>query len=153
MFERYSERARRVLFFARLEAHELGSTSIDPEHLLLGLIRERKGMTMRIFARWHLLLDAVRDEVASRTVIRDKIPTSAEVPFSTETVRVFQFAVDEADASRDPLVTTEHLLIGILRQEQSVAARVLLETGMRPDAVRGEIHRLANEGRCVDPQS
>ena len=63
MFERYTERARRVLFFARYEASQLGSVSIETEHLLLGLIREGKGLTSRIFARSHLSLEAIRKEV------------------------------------------------------------------------------------------
>ena len=68
MFERYTERARRVLFFARYEASQLGSVSIETEHLLLGLIREGKGLTSRIFARSHLSLEAIRKEVEGRTV-------------------------------------------------------------------------------------
>ncbi len=67
MFERYTERARRVLFFARYEATQLGSTSIETEHLLLGLIREGKGLTSRIFARSHLSLESIRKEIEGRT--------------------------------------------------------------------------------------
>ena len=68
MFERYTERARRVLFFARYEASQLGSISIETEHLLLGLIREGKGLTSRIFARSHLSLETIRKEIEGRTV-------------------------------------------------------------------------------------
>jgi ATP-dependent Clp protease ATP-binding subunit ClpC len=70
MFERYTERARRVLFFARYEATQLGSTSIETEHLLLGLIREGKGLTSRIFARSHLSLESIRKDIEGRTVFR-----------------------------------------------------------------------------------
>jgi len=73
MFERYTERARRVLFFARYEATQMGSTSIETEHLLLGLIREGKGLTSRIFARSHLSLDSIRKEIEGRTVFREKV--------------------------------------------------------------------------------
>ena len=73
MFERYTERARRVLFFARYEATQLGSTSIETEHLLLGLIREGKGLTSRIFARSHLSLESIRKEIEGRTVFREKV--------------------------------------------------------------------------------
>src|SRR6185312_13311626 len=68
MFERYTERARRVLFFARYEASQLGSISIETEHLLLGLIREGKGLTSRIFARSHLSLESIRKEIEERSV-------------------------------------------------------------------------------------
>ena len=97
MFERYTERARRVLFFARYEASQLGSISIETEHLLLGLIREGKGLTSRIFARSHLSLENIRKEVEGRTVFREKVSTSVEIPFSAETRRVLQFAAEEAD--------------------------------------------------------
>ena len=88
MFERYTERARRVLFFARYEASQLGSISIETEHLLLGLIREGKGLTSRIFARSHLSLENIRKEIEGRTVFREKVSTSVEIPFSAETKRV-----------------------------------------------------------------
>ena len=96
MFERYTERARRVLFFARYEASQLGSISIETEHLLLGLIREGKGLTSRIFARSHLSLENIRKEIEGRTVFREKVSTSVEIPFSAETKRVLQFAAEEA---------------------------------------------------------
>ena len=85
MFERYTERARRVLFFARYEASQLGSMSIETEHLLLGLIREGKGLTSRIFARSHLSLENIRKEIEGRTVFREKVSTSVEMPLSAET--------------------------------------------------------------------
>src|SRR5216117_3451017 len=75
MFERYTERARRVLFFARYEASQLGSISIETEDLLLGLIREGKGLTSRIFARSHLSLENIRKEIEGRTVFREKVST------------------------------------------------------------------------------
>src|SRR5882672_8886875 len=135
MFERYTERARRVLFFARYEASQLGSISIETEHLLLGLIREGKGLTSRIFARSHLSLESIRKEIEGRTVFREKVSTSVEIPFSAETKRVLQFAAEEAD----------RLLHGILREERSVAATILMEKGMRLNTVREDIVALLNE--------
>jgi ATP-dependent Clp protease ATP-binding subunit ClpC len=145
MFERYTERARRVLFFARYEASQLGSVSIETEHLLLGLIREGKGLTSRIFARSHLSLEAIRKEVEGRTVFREKVATSVEIPFSAETKRVLQFAAEEADQLSHNYIGTEHLLLGILREEQSVAATILVEKGMRLATVREDIVSLLNE--------
>src|SRR6478736_6662743 len=117
MFERYTERARRVLFFARYEASQLGSISIETEHLLLGLIREGKGLTSRIFARSHLSLENIRKEIEGRTVFREKVSTSVEIPFSAETKRVLQFAAEEADRLLHNYIGTEHLLLGILRED------------------------------------
>ena len=145
MFERYTERARRVLFFARYEASQLGSNSIETEHLLLGLIREGKGLTSRIFARSHLSLENIRKEIEGRTVFREKVSTSVEIPFSAETKRVLQFAAEEADRLLHNYIGTEHLLLGILREERSVAASILMEKGMRLSAVREDVVQLLNE--------
>jgi ATP-dependent Clp protease ATP-binding subunit ClpC len=145
MFERYTERARRVLFFARYEASQLGSISIETEHLLLGLIREGKGLTSRIFARQHLSLDNIRKDIEGRTVYRDKVSTSVEIPFSAETKRVLGFAADEADRLLHNYIGTEHLLLGILREERSVAASILIDKGMRLESVRNDIAQLLSE--------
>ena len=69
MFERYTERARRVIFFARYEASQLGSNSIETEHLLLGLIREGKGLTSRIFSKSHLSMESIRKEIEGRAAL------------------------------------------------------------------------------------
>ncbi|MFN7977053.1 MAG: ATP-dependent Clp protease ATP-binding subunit [Vicinamibacterales bacterium] len=145
MFERYTERARRVLFFARYEASQLGSISIETEHLLLGLIREGKGLTSRIFQRSHLSLDSIRKDIEGRTVFREKVSTSVEIPFSGETKRVLQYAAEEADRLLHNYIGTEHLLLGLLREERSVAASILMEKGMRLHAVREDIVQLLNE--------
>jgi len=145
MFERYTERARRVLFFARYEASQLGSVSIETEHLLLGLIREGKGLTSRIFARSHLSLDGIRKDIEGRTVYREKVSTSVEIPFSAETKRVLQYAAEEADRLLHNYIGTEHLLLGLLREERSVAASILVEKGMRLHSVREDIVQLLNE--------
>ena len=145
MFERYTERARRVLFFARYEATQLGSTSIETEHLLLGLIREGKGLTSRIFARSHLSLESIRKDIEGRTVFREKVSTSVDIPFSTETKHVLQFAAEEADRLLHTYIGTEHLLLGLLREERSVAASILYEKGMRLASVREDIVQLLNE--------
>src|SRR5206468_4084617 len=115
------------------------------EHLLLGLIREGKGLTSRIFARSHLSLENIRKEIEGRTVFREKVSTSVEIPFSAETKRVLQFAAEEADRLLHNYIGTEHLLLGILREERSVAASILMEKGMRLNTVREDIVQLLNE--------
>src|SRR6266849_4543027 len=145
MFERYTPRARRVLFNARYEATQLGSVSIETEHLLLGLIREGKGLTSRIFALSHLSLENILHEIESRTISREKVSTSLEIPFSAETKRVLQFAAEEADRLRHSYIGTEHLLLGILREEPSAAASILMDKGIRLNAVRDDIVQLLHE--------
>lgn len=142
MFERYTERARRVLFFARYEASQLGSPSIETEHMLLGLIREGKGLTSRLFARAHISLADIRQEVERRVVFQERAPVSTEIPFSAEVHRALQDTLEEADRLGHAYIGTEHLLLGLLREEQSVAATILLERGMRLEHVRAGIREL-----------
>ncbi len=142
MFERYTERARRVLFFARYEASQLGSISIETEHLLLGLIREEKGLTSRIFARSNLSLENMRKDIEERTVFREKVSTAVEIPFSAETKRALQCAAEEADRLLHNHIGTEHLLLGLLREESSLASDVLRKNGFELATVRSQIVEL-----------
>jgi ATP-dependent Clp protease ATP-binding subunit ClpC len=127
MFERYTEKARRVLFFSRYEASQLGSVSIETEHVLLGLVREGKGLTSRIFARAHLSLENLRTEVEGRAVFVEKVATSVGIPFSPETKRVLDAAAEEADRLQHNCIGAEHLLLGLLNEERSVAGSLLIE--------------------------
>ena len=145
MFERYTERARRALFFARYEASQLGSVSIETEHLLLGLIREGKGLMSRVLARSNVSAETLRQEVEGRTVYRAKVPPSDEIPFSAQTKRALAFATEEADRLLHTYIGTEHLLLGILREEQSLAASVLAGRGIRLGAVREDVVKSAHE--------
>jgi uncharacterized protein (TIGR03435 family) len=146
MFERFTERARRVLFFARYEASELGSAGIETEHLLLGLIREDKGLTDRLLADAGISLDGVRDEVIRRVPARPKIATSVEIPFSGAAKRALQHAAQESDGLSHDYIGTEHLLLGLLREEGSVAADLLTSHGIRLDRVRQQIVERQAEG-------
>ena len=92
MFERYTEKARRVIFFARYEASQFGAPAIEPEHLLLGLMREDKTLTGRFFPRAQVNIEAVRKEIEGRTLLREKISTSVELPLAPETKRVLAYA-------------------------------------------------------------
>jgi len=149
MFERYTERARRVLFFARYEASQLGSISIETEHLLLGLIREGKGLTSRIFSRSHLSLENIRKEIEGRTVLGEKVSTSVEIPFSTGTKRVLYHASGESERLLHNYIGTEHLLLGLLHEDKSVAAVILHEKGVRLNAVREDVVQLLNEKTTI----
>src|SRR5690242_18475896 len=146
MFERYTERARRVLFFARYEATQLGSTQIETEHLVLGLIREGKGLTSRIFARFHLSLESIRRAIEGGAVFHEKVSTAVEIPFSAETKRVLQYAAEEADRLLHTYIGTEHLLLGIVREEHSEAGKLLRRHGLTIESVREAIVQELNEG-------
>jgi ATP-dependent Clp protease ATP-binding subunit ClpC len=145
MFERYTERARRVIFFARYEASQLGSGAIETEHILLGLLREGKGLTSRIFSKGHLAMDQIRKEVEGRSPYREKVSTSVDLPISVESKRVLGHAAEEAERMLHNYIGTEHILLGLLREEQSVAAAILADRGLRLPAVREDILALLNE--------
>jgi ATP-dependent Clp protease ATP-binding subunit ClpC len=141
MFERYTEKARRVIFFARYEASQFGAPAIEPEHLLLGLMREDKTLTARFFARAHASIESIRKDIEGRAPLREKISTSVELPLAPETKRVLAYAHEESDRLQHRHVGTEHLLLGLLREERSMAAELLYERGLRLAAVRDEVAR------------
>jgi len=150
MFERYTEDARRALFFARFEASRLGSVAIETEHLLLGLIREPASVAGLVVAQFCLPLAVIRREVERRTTFREKLANSIEIPFSSETKRVLQYAAEEADRLLHNDIGTEHLLLGILYEEQSLAASVLAEKGMRLSTARDEVVQARNKRPVAD---
>lgn len=147
MFERYTEKARRVIFFARYEASQFGAPSIEPEHLLLGLMREDKTLAGRFFPRAQLTIESIRKEIEGRTLLREKISTSVELPLAPETKRVLAYSHEESDRLQHRHIGTEHLLLGLLREERSMAAEILYERGLRLHSVREEIARQSGAER------
>ena len=139
MFERYSEKARRVIFFARYEASQFGSPYIETEHLLLGILREDRALTNR-FLRSHAAVESIRKQIEGQTTAREKTPTSVDLPLSNESKRVLAYAAEEAERLSDRTIGTQHLLLGLLRQE-SFAARILTERGLQLSQVREELGR------------
>ncbi|MCX6616144.1 MAG: ATP-dependent Clp protease ATP-binding subunit [Acidobacteria bacterium] len=144
MFERYTEKARRVIFFARYEASQFGSPFIETEHLLLGLLREDKALTNR-FLRSHTSVDSIRKQIEGHTAIREKVSTSVDLPLSHECKRVLAYAAEEAERLSHKHIGTEHLLLGLLREEKSFAAEILHERGQRLSTIREELARQQSE--------
>jgi len=144
MFERYTEKARRVIFFARYEASQFGSPYIETEHLLLGLLREDKALTNR-FLRSHASIKSIRKQIEGRTTIRDKVSTSVDLPLSLECKRVLAYAAEEAERLAHKHIGTEHLLLGLLREDKSFAAEILHERGLRLSTLREELSRAQSE--------
>ena len=144
MFERYTEKARRVIFFARYEASQFGSPYIETEHLLLGLLREDKALTNR-FLRSHASVESIRKQIEGHTTIREKVSTSVDLPLSNECKRVLAYAAEEAERLSHKHIGTEHLLLGLLREEKCFAAEILHERGLRLSAIREELARSTQE--------
>ncbi len=134
MFERYTERARRVIFFARYEASQFGSPTIESEHLLLGLLREDRNIVGRFLA--NASAESIRDQAATHLTIKEKVATSVDLPLSQECRHILEYAAQEAEKLSHKFIGTEHLLLGILREEGCGAARVLSERGLKIDALR-----------------
>jgi len=135
MFERYNERARRVIFFARFEASQYGSPFIESEHLLLGLLREDFGLMKGLFKE-NLLATKIRAEIDRAVEKKERIPTSVEVPLTQECKRILTAAAEEADRLGHRHVGTGHLVLGILRAEESFAARILRSKGAEIEELR-----------------
>ncbi|HET8638599.1 MAG TPA: Clp protease N-terminal domain-containing protein, partial [Acidobacteriaceae bacterium] len=144
MFERYTEKARRVIFFARYEASQFGSPYIETEHLLLGLLREDKALTNR-FLRSHASVESIRKQIEGHTTIREKVSTSVDLPLSNECKRVLAYAAEEAERLSHKHIGTEHLLLGLLREEKCFAAEILHERGLKLAAIREELARTTQE--------
>ena len=144
MFERYTEKARRVIFFARYEASQFGSPYIESEHLLLGLLREDKSLTNR-FLRSHSSIESIRKQIEGHTTIREKVSTSVDLPLSHESKRVLAYAAEEAERLSHRHIGTEHLLLGLLREEKCFAAEILRERGLRLSSIREELVRSQTE--------
>ncbi len=147
MFERYTENARRTIFFGRYEASQLGSPYIETEHLLLGVLREDKALTNR-FLRGHAQVESIRKQIEEATIIREKVSTSVDLPLSNESKRVLAYAAEEAERLSHKHIGTEHMLLGLLREENSFAAQLLNERGVRLSAVREELARTQPEERA-----
>jgi len=150
MFERYTERARRTLFFARYESSQFGSLSIQPEHLLLGLIRESKGPIARIFSAAGLSLKVVRAHIEREIGLREKTPTSVEIPFADNTKLMLRYAAEEADALSHSSIGVPHLLLGLLRLHSEPLVAYLVEHGVTLAFAREHV---AKDGSDYEPDA
>ena len=138
MFERYTEKARRVVFFARYEASQFGSPYIETAHLLLGLLREDKALAGLIL-RSNASVEPIRKEIEARSPRKEYISTSVDLPLSDECKRILKYAAEEAERLGHKHIGTEHLLLGILREERCFAAEILHARRVSLSAVRVEL--------------
>ena len=140
--EKFTERVRRVMFLAREEAARLHHDYIGTEHLLLGLLREGQGIAASVLNNLGLDLDAIRQAVESMVSSTGGTLTIGEIPFTPRAKRVVELAVEEARQLGHNYVGTEHLLLGLIREGEGVAARVLLQMGVDRKKVREETLKL-----------
>jgi hypothetical protein len=139
MFERYTEMARRTIFFARFDASQDGAPAIETEHLLLGLLRDKQlfgliGDVGKLVESIHLEVDSVQPK-------RVPISTSTDLPLSQQSKRVLTYGAEEAQRIGHEHIGTEHLLLGLLREEDCLAARLLRQHGTEIEALRERISK------------
>jgi hypothetical protein len=140
MFERYTEKARRVIFFARYEASHYGSPAIDTEHLLLGLLREAKEISLKLGEG---AAQAIRTQIDARAPKHEPIPTNVDLPLSEAAKRVLKYASEEADRPNHRHIGTEHLFLGLLCEKDCLAAQVLQPYGSQAEKIRKELETTA----------
>jgi len=145
VFEKYNEKARRALFFARYEASKLGSRVIESEHILLGILREGEESVTELFRRLKVKPEVLRKQIEGEKVFVERISSTAELPLSEESKKVLAYGSHEAESMLHPSVGSEHLLIGLLRVDGCLAMRTLTQHGLDLYSVREEVLAIAKE--------
>jgi ketosteroid isomerase-like protein len=138
MFERYTEKARRAIFFARFEASQYGAAYIESEHLLLGVLREDLGLLGRFPGAPGTMTD-IRSDIERQITRGQRVSTSVEMPLSEQCGKILRQAGEEAQRLANRHIGTEHLLLGMLVIEGTLAARILQARGLKANAVREQM--------------
>jgi len=147
VFERFTERARQVVVLAQDEARALKHNYIGTEHILLGLLREEEGLAARVLESLDITVEEVRAQVARIVGQGDEV-TTGQIPFTPRAKKVLELALREALSLGHNYIGTEHILLGLVRENEGVAARILLDFDADADKIRNEIIRmLSGPGR------
>src|SRR6266540_66565 len=141
MFERFTERARQVVVLAQEEARTLKHNYIGTEHILLGLLREEEGLAARVLESLDITVERVRAQVV-RIVGSGEEVTSGQIPFTPRAKKVLELALREALSLGHNYIGTEHILLGLVRENEGVAARILLDFDADSEKIRNEIIRM-----------
>ena len=152
MFERFTDRARRVVVFAQDEARMFNHTYTGTEHLLLGLIHEEEGVAARALKTLGVSLDETRRKVED-IIGRGEAAPTGHIPFTPRAKKVLELSLREAQQLGHNYIGTEHILLGLLREGDGVAAQVLVRSGVNLDRARQEVIRLLRgytEARAAD---
>jgi ATP-dependent Clp protease ATP-binding subunit ClpA len=141
VFERFTERARQVVVLAQEEARRLGHDYIGTEHLLLGLLREQEGLAVRVLESLDVTVEEVRTQVERVVGPGDEVATG-EIPFTPRAKKVLELALREALSLGHEYIGAEHILLGLVRENEGVAARILLSLDVDAETIRNELVRL-----------
>jgi ATP-dependent Clp protease ATP-binding subunit ClpA len=148
MFELFTEGARRVIFFARYEAGQYGSTAIETEHLLLGALKEDRNLIKR-FSETSSTVELIRTEIEKHFAGQPRVPTCADLPLSESSKRVLTHALNEALVLNHAYVGVEHILLGILREDKTQAAQILRASGLETSKLRQKISPNSSQQRVT----
>src|SRR5260221_13469954 len=138
LFERFTERARQVVVLAQEEARTLKHNYIGTEHILLGLLREEEGLAARVLESLDITTERVRSQVV-RIVGSGEEGTSGQIPFTPRAKKVLELALREALSLGHNYIGTEHILLGLSRENEGVAARILLDFDAEAETIRKEV--------------
>jgi ATP-dependent Clp protease ATP-binding subunit ClpC len=139
MFNRFTERARKVIILAKEEAKRFNHDYIGTEHILLGLIREGEGVASAVLQNLGLTPDNIRLEIEKLVQPGPSTVVSGDIPFTPRAKKVIELAMDEARNLGHNYIGTEHLLLGLIREGEGVASQVLLNLGLDLNKVRNEV--------------
>jgi ATP-dependent Clp protease ATP-binding subunit ClpC len=142
MFDRFTERARKVVLLARKEAARLNSEYIRTEHILLGLVKEQEGIAARALANLHVDLKSLLREIERHVQRGNALTSGDDIPFTPRAKKVLELAIEEARRLNHNYIGTEHLLLGLIREGEGIAARVLQDMGIELDKVQAEVMKL-----------
>jgi len=146
MFERFTDRARKVMALANQEAQRFNHEYIGTEHILLGLVKEGSGVGATVLKNLDVDIKKLRLEVEKLVKSGPDIVTMGKLPQTPRAKKVIEYAIEEARALNHNYVGTEHLLLGLLRETEGIAAQVLMNLGLRLEDVRQEVLNLLGAG-------
>ncbi|MBZ0158804.1 ATP-dependent Clp protease ATP-binding subunit [Candidatus Methylomirabilis sp.] len=145
MFERFTERARKVIILAREEAIRLGHNFVGTEHLLLGLIREGDGLAVAILKKLNVNISAVKGEIEKIVSVGSEFSPAGEIPFTPQAKKVLEYAISEARSLGHNYIGTEHLLLGLIREGEGIASLVLRDFGVSVASAKAQAQELLGE--------
>jgi ATP-dependent Clp protease ATP-binding subunit ClpC len=147
VFERFTERAREVVVLAQDEARALRHNYIGTEHILLGLLREEEGLAARVLESLDITVEEVQAQVARIIGPGDEPIVSGQIPFTPRAKKVLELSLREALSLKHNYIGTEHILLGLVRENEGVAARILLDFDADAEKIRNEIMRVLSSPR------
>ena len=139
MFQRYTQHARRSIFFGRFEASHYGCSHIETQHLLLGLLRADQALAKKLLSLHDM--EWLRKEVDGHSERREKVSTATDLPLSDESKRALSYGMEEGERLGHKHIGTEHLLLGLMREEGFYSAQLLRERGLTLESVRARVQQ------------